>query len=56
MTEIKPLVDELKREMEWQRTPQEITDDELTDMIINGIKYLYMLTGRGSSYHDDMVS
>ena len=50
-----PLIEELKRGTEWQRTPTEIKPEEYFAMIVKGIEYLYMITGRGASYRDDMI-
>lgn len=55
MTDLAPLVEELRRSTEWQRTPQAITLVEYQTMIINGLKYLFIITGRGSSYSDALV-
>lgn len=49
-----PLVDELRRLTKWQRTPQAIEYEEHLTMIINGIKYLYALTGRDQLFREDM--
>lgn len=49
-----PLVDELRRLTKWQRTPQAIEYEEYLIMIINGIKYLYTLTGRDQLFREDM--
>lgn len=52
---LEPLVEELMRGTEWQRTPTEITPQDYFAMIVKGIEYLYMLTGRGAAFSDDMI-
>lgn len=55
MMTLTPLVEELMRGTEWQRTPTEITSQDYFAMIVKGIEYLYMLTGRGTAFSDDMI-
>lgn len=50
-----PLVDELKTATAWQRTPQAILHEDYVNMIVNGIKYLYLITGRGDAFDPDMI-
>ena len=56
MTDLIALVDELKRITQWQRTPQVIDASEYTAMVVKGIQHLYVLTGRGEAYKDNMVN
>lgn len=55
MTDLKPLVEDMMRATAWQRTPQEVTYGDYVNMIIGGLKHLYLITGRGDSYVDTMV-
>ena len=48
--DLTPLVDELKTATAWQRTPQAIAHEDYVNMIVNGIKYLYLITGRGDAF------
>lgn len=47
MIDLYALVEELKRQTAWQRLPQAIEDGEYLAMVIDAIKYLYVITGRG---------
>ena len=55
MTNIIELAQELKDIVSWQRTPEELEDADYIKMIINGIKTLYIDTGRASEYSNDMI-
>ena len=49
-TSITDLVQELKEQTEWQRTPIELTDDNYYSMVIYGLKRLFIDTQRASVY------
>lgn len=41
--------------MEWQKTPEEIFQDDLTAFVVTAIKDLYIMTGRAMRYSDNLV-
>lgn len=47
-TDLFDLVQKLKRETKWQRTPQPISDEDYLEMAIDGIRYFHMLTNQSS--------
>lgn len=55
MTNVTELAMELKDIVSWQRTPEEMEDADFIKMILNGIKTLYIDTGRASLYSKDMI-
>ena len=55
MTSITDMANELKEIVAWQRTPDVVFDSEYQRMIINGIKTLYIDTGRALQYSKDMI-
>lgn len=55
MTSITELAEELRDITAWQRTPEELLDSDYQKMIINGIKTLYIDTGRASQYNKNMI-
>lgn len=55
MTSIVALAEELKKVTQWQRTPTVLTDADYADMILYGIRNLYIDTGRDGMYSDDML-
>ena len=55
MTSITELANELKDIVSWQRTPEELDDSDYIQMIINGIKTLYIDTGRAALYNKSML-
>ena len=50
---IKHATDALQDDVAWQRTPQPITVSQYAGMIMNGIKRLYIDTGRALLYNPD---
>ena len=55
MTNVTELAMELKDIVSWQRTPEEMEDADFIKMILNGIKTLYIDTGRAALYSKDMI-
>ena len=55
MTNIDELANELREIVAWQRTPEELSQDDYRKMILNGIKTLYIYTGRASMYSKSMI-
>lgn len=49
------MADELKEATAWQATPEVIYDQQYVDMIIRGIKKLYIDTNRPDEYNDDLI-
>lgn len=56
MTDLSLIVADLMRAVAWQRTPQTVEYSDYLNMVINGIKHLYLITGRGDTYVDTMVN
>lgn len=40
---------------EWQKTPIELSEFDYEQMVINGIRRLFIDTGRASSYNADLI-
>lgn len=53
--DLQPFVDALKDKTAWQRTPAAISDEQYLEMIIHGIEYLFMLTGRDGEIQDGSI-
>lgn len=53
MTDILPLVAKLRRDTEWQQTPDFVGDEDLAEMIASGIEHLYTMQGRSSQIGGD---
>lgn len=53
-TIIAELVDELKDQTRWQKTPLPLADDDYVSMIKLSIRRLYVDTGRASVYNNGM--
>ena len=49
------MAEELKEITEWQKTPEAITFDQYINMIIRGIKKLFIDTNRPTLYNDSLV-
>lgn len=54
MTDIVDLAMRLRSRIEWQNVPEDITQDDMTEMIANGIRHLYVMTGRSLMFSDRM--
>ena len=55
MVSITRMAQELKEAVEWQATPQPVEDEQFVDMVIRGIKRLYIDTNRPSVYSDNLI-
>lgn len=55
MTDVVALAKKLYRKIEWQTVPQDIGQEEMTEMIVDGIRHLYVMTGRAAEYRSDML-
>ena len=56
MTSITELAKDLQDAVAWQRTPEELFLFDYEKMIVNGIKTLYIDTGRAASFSRDMIT
>lgn len=50
MTDVQALAKRLFKKIEWQTVPEDLGQEEMTEMIIDGIRDLYVMTGRASSF------
>lgn len=56
MTDVVALAKQLYDRLEWQNVPEEVTQDDLTDLIADAIRYLYVITGRALMFSEDMFT
>lgn len=56
MTDILALAGELYRRTEWQRTPDELSQDDYCFMVLEAIKDLLVITGRAVRYDAEKVT
>ena len=54
MTDIVGLASKLFDRIEWQNTPDDVTKDDLCDMVAEAIRYPYVVTGRALEFDDSM--
>ena len=54
MTTLEALVDQLKEQTAWQRTPEELEYEDYLRIVIRGIKTLFIDTGRAEEFSSDM--
>ena len=52
MTDIIELAKKLYTRIEWQSVPETVTQEDLTEMIADGIRYLYTMTGRALTFDE----
>lgn len=50
------LIDELKDDTSWQKTPLPLSDPDYVNMIKRAIRQLYVDTGRASVYHSGLYT
>ena len=53
MTDIVLLAKKLYERIEWQSVPETVTRDDLTIMIADAIRHLYVMTGRAMTFDED---
>lgn len=53
MTDIVALAKKLYTKIEWQTVPDTVTQEDLTAMIADAIRYLYVMTGRALTFDED---
>ena len=46
MTDLESLTRRLYRRIEWQRVPDYVTREDLSQFIADAIRHLYVMTGR----------
>lgn len=56
MTDITALAYRLYQRIEWQSVPETVAQDDLTTWISDGIRDLYVMTGRALSFSEDMFT
>ena len=56
MTDVVALAKRLFDRIEWQNVPDTVTRDDLTVMIADAIRYLYVVTGRALNFSEDMFT
>lgn len=54
MTDMISLAKRLYKKIEWQAVPDDVTREDLSEHIAEGIRNLYVMTGRSSSFTEDM--
>lgn len=55
-TVLNELVEELKDDTKWQKTPLSLTDGDYINMTKRAIRQLYVDTGRASVYHSGLFA
>ena len=53
MTDIMELANKLYTRVKWQNVPEPVTQEDLTGLIADGIRYLYTMTGRALTFDED---
>lgn len=56
MIDITALAQTLHARVEWQKTPEEVFQDDLAAYILLGIKDLYIMTGRATLFTNSAVT
>lgn len=56
MTYLSELIEELKDDTAWQRTPEMLANSDYRKMIVNAIKTLFIDTGRASEYSKERLT
>ena len=56
MTDVIALAHRMYRGIKWQEVPETVTQEEQVELIVDGIEYLYVLSGRNRMYSDDMYT
>ena len=53
--DIASMGNELKRRTVWQRTPEPLSDYDYRFMIIEALKFMFIMTGRASRYNNSVL-
>lgn len=56
MTNVVSLAESLFRRIQWQNVPEDVTKEDLSVLIADAIRYLYIVTGRTMQFDDSMFS
>lgn len=56
MTDVIALTNRLYRAIKWQEVPETVPREELIELIVDAIEYLYVLSGRNRMYSEDMYT
>lgn len=56
MTDVIGLASRLFNRIEWQHTPDDVTKDDLAELVANAIRYLYVVTGRALEFNESMFT
>lgn len=56
MTDVVKLAKRQFTRIEWQTVPSDIGQEEQTELIVDGIRYLYVMTGRASLFTNDKLT
>lgn len=56
MTDMTALARRLYKRIEWQAVPEELSREDLSEFIAEGIRDLYVMTGRSSSFSENMFT
>lgn len=54
MTDIMEQASKQYTRIEWQNVPETVTQEDLTALIADGIRHLYLMTGRALTFEEDM--
>lgn len=54
MTDLENLTQRLFKRIEWQRVPDDVTREDLSEYIAGGVRELYVMTGRALEFSEDM--
>ena len=56
MTDIVLLAKRLYNRIEWQNVPETVTQEDLTGLISDSIRHLYVMTGRALRFDESMFT
>lgn len=56
MTDVIALAKRLFDRIEWQNTPEDMTQEDLIDIVAEAIRYLYVVTGRALIFSESMFT
>ena len=56
MTDLIALTKRLYRRIEWQRVPDYVTREDLSQYIVDGVRELYVMTGRALLFTEGLVT
>ena len=53
MTDIMELASKLYTRVKWQNVPEPVTQEDLTELIADAIRHLYVMTGRALTFDEE---